>query len=348
MNKDFIPVSQPDIGEKERAYLLDAFDSGWISSKGQYIEKFEEAWASKNDMKYGSACSSGTTALTLALRALGIGEGDEVIVPDFTMIATAWAVTYVGATPVFVDCKDDLNIVEDLIEDAITPRTKAIMPVHIYGRQCNMEKIMKLAYEYNLRVIEDSAEAHGIKPVGDIACYSFFANKIITTGEGGMCLTNDKRLKDQIDHLRSMAFDLKHTFLHKKIGYNFRMTNMQAAVGLAQVERFDEILAKRKQIEEWYDKYIDERFKMPKRDVLWMYDVNCGDEMQIIKEGLAEKGIDTRYFFKPMTIQPMYDEGDIANYNAFDWSQDGIYLPTFNQLTEDQVKYICKTINELS
>ncbi len=337
-----IPVSQPSITTLELNYAKDALNSGWISSKGPYIERFENAWASYNKCSYGVACNSGTSALLLALRALGIKEGDEVIVPDFTMIACAWAVTYCGAKPVFVDCKDDLTIDTHLIERAITPNTKAIMAVHIYGRRCDMKSIMRIAYEYNLRVIEDLAEAHGIIPVSDIGCYSFYGNKILTTGEGGMCITNDQRLHDQMKHLRSMAFSDDHNFLHKKIGYNLRMTNVQAAIGCAQVERIDEILEERRKIESLYNKYLKEKYKMPKRDVVWMYDIQTFN-IEGIKLELEYEGIETRYFFKPMTLQPMY-KGEVGK-NSLKWSKRGIYLPTYVGITEKEIKEICNIIN---
>lgn len=177
------PVSRPALDGRELEYVSDAVSGGWISSQGPYVRRFEEAFAEWNGVAHGVACSSGTAALTLALRALNIGPGDEVIVPEFTMVASAWAVTYTGATPVFVDCGDDLNIDVTRIEEKITPRTRAVMPVHVYGRRCDMDAVMDLALQYNLRVVEDSAEAHGVRPVGDIACFSLFANKIITAGE---------------------------------------------------------------------------------------------------------------------------------------------------------------------
>lgn len=270
------PVSQPHLTGREIYYVTEAVTTGWISSQGPFVQRFEETFADWNGQGHGVACSSGTTALTLALRALGIGPGDEVLVPEFTMIASAWAVTYTGATPVFVDCGDDLNIDVALLESKITPRTKAIMPVHIYGRRCDMDAIMDLAYQYNLRVVEDSAEAHGVRPVGDIACFSLYANKIISSGEGGICLTNDARLAEQMKHLRGMAFSKAHDFVHKKLAYNFRMTNLQAGVALAQVERIDEILELRSRIEKQYDERlsgIPGITRMPGRDVLWMYDL---------------------------------------------------------------------------
>ncbi|MEV7680647.1 DegT/DnrJ/EryC1/StrS family aminotransferase [Streptomyces sp. NPDC088341] len=336
------PVSRPWLGGRELEYVTEAVGDGWISSQGPYVRRFEEEFARYNGVAHGVACSSGTTALTLALRALGVGPGDEVIVPEFTMIASAWAVTYTGATPVFVDCGDDLNIDVSLIEEKITRRTRVIMPVHIYGRRCDMDRIMELAHEYNLRVVEDSAEAHGVRPVGDIACFSLFANKIITAGEGGVCLTDDGRLAEQMAHLRAMAFTKDHSFLHKKLAYNFRMTSMQAAVALAQTERLDTILATRREIERRYDeglRGIDGITTMPPRDVLWMYDVRA-ERREELRDFLAAEGIETRVFFKPMSRQPGYYDADWPSLNASRFSEDGFYLPTHTGLTEEDQEFI--------
>jgi perosamine synthetase len=209
------------------------------------------------------------------------------------------------------------------------------MPVHVYGRRCDMDAIMNLAYDYNLRVVEDSAEAHGVRPVGDIACFSLFANKIITAGEGGVCLTADPRLAGQLRHLRAMAFTADHSFLHKKLAYNFRMTNLQAAVALAQVEKLDEILALRATIEKVYDDGladVDGIQLMPSRDVLWMYDVRATDRERL-REFLAGAGIETRLFFQPMSRQPMYLDPVWPTLNASRFAADGMYLPTHTGLT---------------
>ncbi|PVE12432.1 DegT/DnrJ/EryC1/StrS family aminotransferase [Streptomyces scopuliridis] len=336
------PVSKPWLGGRELEYVTEAVSDGWISSQGPYVRKFESEFADYNGIAHGVACSSGTTALTLALRALGVGPGDEVIVPEFTMIASAWAVTYTGATPVFVDCGDDLNIDVSLIEEKITPRTKVIMPVHIYGRRCDMTAIMDLAHEYNLRVVEDSAEAHGVRPVADIACFSLFANKIITAGEGGICLTNDQHLADQMAHLRAMAFTKDHSFLHKKLAYNFRMTSMQAAVALAQTEQLDTILETRREIERRYDEGlsgIDGITLMPPRDVLWMYDLRA-ERREELRDFLADEGIETRLFFKPMSRQPGYLHPDWPSLKASRFSEDGFYLPTHTGLTAEDQEFI--------
>ncbi|BFU44956.1 DegT/DnrJ/EryC1/StrS family aminotransferase [Krasilnikovia sp. MM14-A1004] len=342
------PVSKPFLAARELEYVSEAVTSGWISSQGPFVPRFEQAFAAYNGSAFGVACSSGTAALTLALRALNVGPGDEVIVPEFTMVASAWAVTYMGATPVFVDCGDDLNIDVRRIEEKITPRTRVIMPVHIYGRRCDMDAIMNIAYEYNLRVVEDSAEAHGVRPVGDIACFSLFANKIITSGEGGVCLTDDAHLAAQMAHLRGMAFSREHNFLHKKLAYNFRMTNLQAGVALAQTENLDEILARRAKVEAGYDAGltgIDGITLLPRRDVLWMYDL-LAQRRDELREHLARHGIETRLFFKPMSRQPMYHDPVWPTLNAHRYAEAGLYLPTYTDLSESDQDTIIARVRE--
>jgi perosamine synthetase len=342
------PVSRPGLDGAELTYVTDAVSAGWISSQGPYVARFEDAFAAWNGVPHAVACSSGTAALTLALRALGVGPGDEVIVPEFTMIASAWAVTYTGATPVFVDCGDDLNIDVTAIEAAITSRTKVVMPVHVYGRRCDMDAVMALAYDYNLRVVEDSAEAHGVRPVGDIACFSLFANKIITAGEGGVCLTRDPHLAGQLRHLRAMAFTADHNFLHKKLAYNYRMTAMQGAVALAQVERLDSILATRRDIEKRYDaalRDIPGITLMPPRDVLWMYDLLSADR-DGLRDFLAAEGIETRVFFKPMSRQPGYLDPRWPDLRAHRFSEDGLYLPTYTALGAADQEHIAGKVRE--
>ncbi|MDY7086238.1 MAG: DegT/DnrJ/EryC1/StrS family aminotransferase [Actinomycetota bacterium] len=342
------PVSMPSLTGNETEYVMEGMRDGWISSLGPHVRRFEQAFAGYNGVGFGVSCSSGTAALTLALRAIGVGPGDEVLVPEFTMIASAWAVSYTGATPVFVDCLDDLTIDPDAIEAKVTTRTRAVMPVHIYGRQCRMEPIMQLAYEYNLRVIEDSAEAHGVRPVGDIACFSLYANKIITSGEGGICVTDDPRLAGQMEHLRGMAFSGDHTFLHRKVAYNFRMTDMQAAVALAQTEQLDELLARRREIERRYDEGlagIAGITMMPERQVLWMYDL-LADRRDELRAHLKSAGIETRVFFKPMSQQPMYFDPAWTTLNAARFAADGLYLPTYVGLTASDQETICAAVRD--
>jgi dTDP-4-amino-4,6-dideoxygalactose transaminase len=296
----------------------------------QNVRLFEEAWAGLNDYKYGVACNSGTNALYLAVKALGIGPGDEVIVPEFTMAATAWAVSYTGATPIFVDCTDNLTI--DTSKIKITKKTKAIMPVVIYGRMYDD------CGHFGLPVIEDMAEGHGIKPMGDIACFSFYANKIINTEEGGMCLTNDKELADEMRLLANMYFDKERTYLHPKIGHNFRMTDYQAKQGLKQVKDFDKIIEKRRKIEYLWNKHLPKEVQMPERDTVWMYDIDCGGDQERLKKLIPM----SRYFFKPMSMQPCYNR-PYEHLNAYKWSKRGLYLPLW-QLTEKEIIKISKLI----
>lgn len=339
-----IPVSQPQITYRDRIAVDKGMWSGMVSHRGPNVKKFEKEFAKYNKKKYGVSCNSGTNAIYLALKGLGIGKGDEVIVPEFTMTATAFAVSYTGAKPVFVDCKNDLNIDPDLIVDKITRKTKAIIPVHIYGRRCDMKQIIDIADKHKLYVVEDSAEAHGVKPVGDIACFSLFANKIITSGEGGILVTNNKKLATKAEWYANMAFDPEHTFLHEDIAHNFRMTNLQASLAVSQLSRLDKILEKRQKIADWYDEYLPEFMKMPKRDVVWMYDVVHPERDKLMKY-LKRKGIETRMFFKPMSMQPPYKD-KYAKLNATKYSKIGLYLPTFTDMTKGQVRYVSQTIRK--
>jgi dTDP-4-amino-4,6-dideoxygalactose transaminase len=334
-------TSKPYLTSLERQYLLEAFDKGDIG-KGDHIWQFEESWANYNKYKYGVACNSGTSALHLALLALGIGPGDEVIVPEFTMVATAWAVTYTGATPVFIDCLDDLNMDPNLFRRAINKKTKAVMVVPIYGRKVS-DMIYRIAESENIPVVEDMAEAHGIMPRGDIACYSFHASKIITTGGGGMCLTNNISYSSEMAKLTHLYLDKDMTMLHQKIGYNYRLSNIQAAIGLAQVERIDEILEKRKQVEAWYDSMIPSKYLMPERDVVWVYDIDCKDKQEETRAKLADAGIESRYFFKPMSMQPVY-ETDYQSLDAYKWSKRGLYIPLYPEMTKRDVEKVCKIL----
>lgn len=334
-------TSKPWITDLEKKYVNEALDLSDVG-KGDFLWRFEEAWADYNKYKYGVACNSGTSALYLALLALGIGKGDEVIVPEFTMVASAWAVTYTGATPVFVDCLQDLTMDPNLVKASVTKKTKAIIVVPIYGRSVS-PRVYDEARSAGLYIVEDMAEAHGIMPQGDIACYSFHASKIITTGGGGMCLTNNIQWSDKMTKLTHLYLDKDMTMLHEDIGYNFRMSNIQAAIGLAQVERIDEILEKREEITGWYDEFIPEELKMPRRDVVWVYDIDCGDKQAEIKQKLLDNDIESRYFFKPMSMQPMYTN-DYSDLEAYKWSKRGLYIPLYPEITKQEVKKICKIL----
>lgn len=324
-------MSKPSITELERHFVERAMSLSDIGV-GTFIEQFESLWAKKNGMEYGVSCNSGTNAIYMALKALGVGTGDYVALPEYTMIATAWAVSYTGAIPLFVDCEDDL-----LVHDwpPYTPNVKAIITVPIYGRKTKIPNL-------GIPVIEDMAEAHGIQPQGDIACYSFYGNKILTTGEGGMCITNNKEWADEMRKLSNMYMDEKRTYLHPKQGHNFRMTNLQAAVGLGQVMRLEEILEKRSKIQDWYSQNMPEQYKMPRRDVLWFYDIQT-DKQEELKAYLGKNGIPSRYGFKPMSMQPQY-LGEYKHLNAYKWSKRILYLPVWTEMTEYEVKTVCQTI----
>ena len=327
-------MSKPSITDLEKHFVTKAMDNADIGV-GPFIGQFEHLWASKNGMAFGVSCNSGTNAIYLALKAIGVGPGDEVLLPEYGMIATAWAVSYTGASPIFVDCRDDLNMDIEELREKVNRNTKAIISVPIYGRRLVMP-------ELGVPIIEDMAEGHGIPPQGDIACYSFYGNKILTTGEGGMCITDNKEWADEMRNISNMYMDEKRTYLHPKQGHNFRMTNLQAAVGLAQVMRSEEILEKREKIQDWYDQNLPEHVKMPRREVLWFEDIQT-DYQEELKAYLEENGIPSRYGFKPMSMQPQYKIA-YEHLNAYKWSKRILYLPVWTSMEEKDVKEVCKHI----
>jgi len=359
----FIPVSEPTITEKEIEYVMQAVKSGWVSSLGEFINKFEDAFAKYIGTKYALTVSNGTVGLHLALVSLGIKEGDEVIVPDLTFIATANAVKYTGATPVFADIdKDTWCISPDDIRKKVTSKTKAIIPVHLYGHPADMDPILQIAKEYELYVIEDCAEAHGAeykgKKVGSIGhCggFSFYGNKIITTGEGGMITTNDEKIYEKARYLRDHGMSKEKRYWHTEIGYNYRLTNIQAALGLAQLERINEIINKKRRIFEWYKEGLSdlEGIKLnPEkewaRNVYWIvclvnenFDEKKRDKF--MKE-LKNKGIDTRPFFYPCSMMPMYRKDEFMNPVSYEIYKKGINLPSGYNLKEEDVKWICQKV----
>jgi len=369
--KEMIPVCEPLLGEKEVEYVLDCLKTNWISSQGKYIEEFEEKFASYCGSKYGVATTSGTTALHLAMASLGIGPDDEVIMPTFTMIATAFAVIYTGAKPVLVDSEPKTWCIDtDQIEYKITSKTKAIMPVHIYGHPCNMGPILKLAKGYGLYVVEDAAEAHGAEyeskkagGIGDVGCFSFYGNKIITTGEGGMVLTSNEEIAEKARALKDLAFSREKRFLHTAIGFNYRMTNIQAAIGLAQFERIDELAETRRRNAHLYNKYLGDvkGIKLPieeewAKNVYWMYSILIEDGFALNRDDLmkelAEKGIETRTFFVPLHEQPVFQESGMFKEEKYpvaeDLSRKGMYLPSGSGLQEEEIKSVCDSIKEIS
>lgn len=366
-----IPVCEPLLTGKEVEYVSDCLKTNWISSVGKYVGEFERKFAEYCDCKYGICTTSGTTALHLALAALDIGKGDEIIVPAFTMVAPVFAVVYTGAKPVLVDSEPETwNIDVTKIEERITPRTKAIIPVHIYGHPCDMDPIMGLAEKYKLYVIEDAAEAHGAEykgrkagGMGHINCFSFYANKIITTGEGGMVVTNDDKVAEKARSLKDLAFSKERRFLHTDLGFNYRMTNIQAAIGLAQLEKIDELIERRRAHAHLYNNLLSniEGIKPPPekewaKNVYWMYSILIEDGFGVsrneLMDGLRERGIDTRTFFIPMHQQPVFKNIGLFEGECYPVAEklgeQGLYLPSGSGLTEEEVKYTCQAISEIN
>lgn len=358
-----ISVAEPKLAGNERKYVLDCLDTNWISSNGKYIGAFEEAFASFCGVKHAIAANNGTTALHLALVALGLGPGDEVIIPTVTYIATANAVRYCGATPVLVDvCADTMNIDPVQVEQKITPRTRGIIPVHLYGHPADMVALSGIARKHGLWILEDAAEAHGAevqgKRVGNLsecATFSFFGNKIVTTGEGGMVTTNDDELAAKLRLYRGQGVDPKRRYWFPVIGYNYRMTNIQAAIGLAQMETIDAALEDRQVLAKMYDEALHplkDQLVLPETQpgmhhVYWMYTVflRDGDEgrRDAIMRALDEAGIETRPVFYPMHVLPPYKED--ASYPVADlWAQRGMNLPTHQFMTRDDVNRIAASL----
>lgn len=357
-------LAQPQLNGNEYNYLMDAFLSTWISSTGKYVTQFEENFSKYCGVRYGVATSNGTTALHLALAALGIGEGDEVIVPDITFAATINAVIYTGATPVIVDIEEDSWCIDpNEIEKAITPNTKAIIPVHIYGQPCDMGRICNIAREHDLYIVEDCAEAHGAKwedrkvgSFGIISCFSFFGNKVITTGEGGMCITDRKDLNEKMRMLRDHGMSKERKYYHEVIGFNYRITNLQAAIGLAQLEHIDEILEWRESLEDEYRKVFAEvpgvrmqgnDFKDRKK-IAWLVSVLVDENKRDrVLQKLKENNIDARAFFIPlseMKIYTGYAKNCVVSKRI---SKMGLNLPTTYEMDQSRIKKIALIMSEL-
>lgn len=365
-----IPLCVPEIKGNEWNYIKECLDTNWVSSAGGYVDKFEDNFAEYVKAKKAVVTMNGTAALELALRAVGIGHGDEVIVPSMTFISPVNTIKYVGAEPVFVDvCRDTYVMDVEKIEELITSKTKAILPVHIYGHPVDMDKVMQIANKYNLYVIEDATESLGslyktkaVGTIGHIGCFSFNGNKLITTGAGGMFVTNDENLGDKAKFLSTqtkVVTDNK-AFYHPEVGYNFRMPNLLAAMGCAQLEKIDEYIAAKREHASIYNellKYI-KGITLPEEkewceNVYWLYSILIEDDYGISRDELIKKlwdnGIECRPFFMPVHNMPPYIENRHGNMKITnEIAAKGINLPSSVGLIKDDIKKICKIIKEYS
>lgn len=365
MNGQRIPIAQPSFLGNEKKYVLDALESGWISSIGAYIDRFEKDFAAYHGVKHAIATHNGTIALHLALSAAGIGKGDEVIVPDLTFIATSNVVRYCNAHPILADVDpDDWNMGPDHIRRAISPSTRAIIPVHLYGNPANMNEIMQIAGEKNLLVIEDCAEATGamlggrkVGTFGHISCFSFFGNKIMTTGEGGMCITNDDGLAEKMRILRDHGMNRGKKYWYDFLGFNYRMTNMQAAVGLAQLEQLASLLTSRDAILLRYKEQLSScngilfQENHSNRSVNWLVTVRLKgldfEQRDAVISELGRENIDSRPVFYPIHFMPMYNDPSYLcgnNDNTIAIAREGISLPTWIGLENEKIDYIAASL----
>ncbi len=354
-----VPVADLDLRGNEFKYLIDAFLTTWISSQGPYVEMFEKNFAKFCGCEHAVTTSSGTVALHLALLALGIGKGDEVIVPDLTFVATINAVLYTGATPVIVDVEEESWCIDPKeIEKAITGKTKAVIPVHLYGQPCDMSAIMAIAKKHKIFVVEDCAEAHGatfdgkyVGSFGQIGCFSFYGNKVITTGEGGMCVTDDPVLHKKMVLLKNHGMSQERKYWHDVVGYNYRMTNLQAAIGVAQLEKISEFLRNRAEVEEKYKKLLldipfveFQRDDLPKRKkITWLVSILVNENRRdSIISKLKDKGMDTRPFFYPLSVMDIYKQYAARPcQKSKDIAARGMNLPTvYNKKFEETVNMI--------
>ncbi|NND81333.1 MAG: DegT/DnrJ/EryC1/StrS family aminotransferase [Gammaproteobacteria bacterium] len=368
---DFIPVNEPLFEGNEKQYLIECIETGWVSSEGPFVKQFEEKFARSVGRKFGVAVSNGTAALDAAVEALGIGPGDEVIVPTFTIISCVNQIVRSGATPVLVDSEADTwNMDVQQLEQKITARTKAILVVHIYGLPVDMNPVLELAERHNLKIIEDAAEMHGqtyageqCGSFGDISTFSFYSNKHITTGEGGMIVTDDEQLADQCRSLRNLCFQPEKRFVHERLGWNLRMTNLQAALGLAQLEKMDEIIAKKRRMGASYTQLLKETggLQLPLQNtayaenIYWVYGLVLTDEVDFDAEEamkrLAAAGIGTRPFFCPMHEQPVLRRMGLCDDSDYPVSERlyrrGFYIPSGLRLSGEQMERVADAVQKM-
>jgi perosamine synthetase len=365
-----IPVNEPLLNSQAMKYVEECLRTGWVSSEGRFIAAFEESWANYCEMAHGVAVSNGTTALEIAVSCLGLEPGDEVIVPTFTIVSCVLAILRSGLTPVLVDSDPRtwcMNTKE--VAHRITSRSRAIMPVHMYGHPVDMGPLLELADKHSLFIIEDAAESHGatykgrkVGGIGDLSCFSFYANKIITTGEGGMVLAKNAEHAERLRSLRNLCFRSDRRFYHTEMGHNYRLTNVQAAIGLSQVEAIDEHLRRKRCMGKSYTERLKhlEQIALPVEEdwatnVYWMYGVVLNDDLRYdaieFARRLKEKGVDTRPFFLGMHQQPaLTDQGLFLNESypvAERLARQGLYLPSGLALTEEQLSRVCEAVIEV-
>lgn len=368
---DLIPVNEPLLNGNEKKYLCECIDTGWISSEGPFVKQFEEKMSETVGRKYGIAVANGTAALEVAMQAIGIKEGDEVIMPTFTIISCAMSVTKLGAKPVLVDSDSNTwNMKVDEIERKITSKTKAIMVAHLYGLPVEMDKVLELAEKYDLKVIEDAAEMHGQtykgKPCGsfgDISTFSFYPNKHITTGEGGMVVTDSEELAERCRMLRNLCFRKDVRYVHDEISDNYRFTNLQAAVGLAQLERLDEFIQKKREMGKYYTEHFADikSIKLPitstdyADNIYWVYGVVLNQNVNLTNREmtklLAAEGIGTRTFFWCMHEQPVYQKMGLFENEQYEnaeyLARKGFYIPSGLALTKEQMETVVEKVRKI-
>lgn len=361
--KSRVPMSIPDVSGREEEYLLECIRSGWVSSLGTFVERFESDFASFSHTTCGVSVNSGTAAIHLALRALDVGPGDEVIVPALTFASSVNCILYQGATPVFIDCAPDCwNMDPAQLESLITERTAAIMPVHLYGKPCDMKAIMEIATRHDVPVVEDCAEAHGAKvdgalvgSFGRVGCFSFYGNKILTTGEGGMCVTSDAALDERLRVLRDHGMNKTRRYWHDDVGYNYRLTNLQAAVGCAQLERVEEFLAKKRSIAEQYRQRLESTpLILPAEEpgttnVYWLYTVILPEgtsetDRDALIEHLDADGIESRPFFYSLPRMGPYEKFARPLPNSDSISPRGVTLPSYFTLAEEDIDRVTNSM----
>jgi perosamine synthetase len=366
MRVDRVPVNEPLLGETAEQYVSECLKTGWVSSEGPYVEAFEQRWAEYCGMPYGVAVSNGTTALAVAVEALELPPGAEVIMPTFTIISCALAVVEAGLTPVLVDSDPSTWCMDlDHVSRVISSRTAAIMAVHMYGHPVDMDRLHVIAAECGAKVIEDAAEAHGaecrgrkVGGLGDVSCFSFYANKIITTGEGGMVLTASEILRDRLRSARNLAFNRERRFLHYRLGHNYRLTNMQAALGLSQIEAIEEHVRRKRWAASRYVELLSgvEGLMLPAeaswaKNVYWMFGIVLNPEVPFdaleLARRLSEDGVDTRPFFVGMHRQPALERFGLkagAFPVADRLTERGLYLPSGLTLTDDQIERVAAAV----